>query len=124
MAVPAHGPFDHGSTRIVVVTITPAIAADYLANNNGRNRSLNNRRVEGLARDILAGRWEFNGDAIRMLRSMAPAVPSSSRSGRSTTIRTPSVGATFQEGGSRRASSATEASAKASARSWASRNEA
>lgn len=44
--------------------ITPEIAEKYLGTNQG-NRSLRQAKVDGYARDMTAGRWVFNGDAIR-----------------------------------------------------------
>lgn len=81
-----------------------------------------------IMRDPIDGSFAHDGTrphrARRRLRSSAPWDPSASRSGRSTTMRTPSVGATFHDGGRSRTSSATDSSAKVSARSWAWRNEA
>src|SRR5690606_31534168 len=54
----------------------------------------------------------------------ASAASPSARSARSTTIRTPSVGATFQLAITSRAASVMSSTSKASARSWDSRNEA
>jgi len=45
-------------------TITPSIAEAMLGYNS-ENRNINHRRVAVIRDDILADRWEFNGDAIR-----------------------------------------------------------
>lgn len=45
-------------------TITPEMAKEWL-NHNPRNRDLRPTHVEKLARDILLGEWEYNGDPIR-----------------------------------------------------------
>lgn len=48
-----------------VETITPYLAAFYLANNDKKNRPLNQKHVDSLAREMTSGRWKLNGDAIR-----------------------------------------------------------
>lgn len=50
-----------------IVTITPARAADLLANNN-HNRSVNQRSVDRLAATILAGEWKFNAQPIQIAK--------------------------------------------------------
>jgi hypothetical protein len=43
--------------------MTPAIAAEFLTHNTG-NRPIRRQRVEQIARDIINGRWVFDGAAI------------------------------------------------------------
>ncbi len=50
--------------KTTIAIITPAQAAKMLEK-NAKNRSLRPRRVAEIVRDILAGHWQFNGDAIR-----------------------------------------------------------
>lgn len=45
--------------------ITPQQAEEWLLNNNSMNRVLKPNHVDVIARDIRAGNWKFNGDAIR-----------------------------------------------------------
>ncbi|MEQ4205776.1 hypothetical protein [Actinopolymorpha sp. B9G3] len=47
-----------------IVTLTPDLARKWLERNT-HNRKPRPGRVEQYARDMTAGRWEFNGDAIR-----------------------------------------------------------
>lgn len=47
------------------VTMTPAKAKELLAKNT-HNRPANKKHVNGLAKDMLAGRWKPNGDTIRV----------------------------------------------------------
>jgi len=47
-----------------VMTITPEIAIKMLSKNTS-NRPLNQKHIAFLVRDIKAGRWKLNGDAIR-----------------------------------------------------------
>lgn len=47
-----------------IVTLTPDLARRWLERNT-HNRKPRPGRVEQYARDMTAGRWEFNGDAIR-----------------------------------------------------------
>lgn len=51
--------------RIEVCTITPEMAAKMLENNPA-NRPIRKFHVEKIARDMKAGRWQVNGDAIRL----------------------------------------------------------
>jgi hypothetical protein len=51
--------------HIEVTTITPEMAAVMLANNPA-NRNIKKMHVDAIARDMAAGRWQTNGDAIRM----------------------------------------------------------
>lgn len=50
--------------KFAVETITPAIALEWLEQ-NPRNRPLNQRHVDKLAREMSSGHWKVNGDAIR-----------------------------------------------------------
>lgn len=47
-----------------IVTITPAVAAEWLAANT-HNRNLRDRSVNAYARDIENGDWELNGESIK-----------------------------------------------------------
>jgi len=51
--------------QIEVETITPEVAAIMLENNPA-NRNIKKNHVDAMARDMIAGRWQTNGDAIRM----------------------------------------------------------
>lgn len=51
--------------RAALMTITPAIASDWL-NRNTRNRPLKKTLVQRIAREISEGRWQMNGDTIRL----------------------------------------------------------
>jgi len=51
--------------QIEVKTITPEIAAVMLQS-NPENRPVKQTHVQQLARDMAAGRWQLNGDAIRL----------------------------------------------------------
>lgn len=51
--------------KIEVTTITPEVAAIMLQN-NPVNRNLRKRYVNSLARDMMSGAWQVNGDAIRL----------------------------------------------------------
>jgi len=48
-----------------IVTITPAMASAWLADNHFDNRRLDDRNVDKISRDIKADRWVFDGNAIR-----------------------------------------------------------
>lgn len=48
---------------VAIETITPEVAASYLAVNK-ENRSLSQAAVRQYARDLACGRWTFNNDAI------------------------------------------------------------
>lgn len=52
----------------VVVTISPALALDLLKRNT-HNRKLRERVVATYARDITAGNWTLNGEAIKVARN-------------------------------------------------------
>lgn len=47
------------------IEITPDMAAGWLADANSHNRGLRSDKVEAYARDMIAGTWEENGDAVR-----------------------------------------------------------
>ena len=51
--------------KIELTTITPEFAAKILENNPS-NRNIKRDHVAAIARDMAAGRWQINGDAIRM----------------------------------------------------------
>lgn len=51
--------------QIEIKTITPEVAAVMLENNPA-NRNIKRSHVDAMARDMAAGRWQTNGDAIRM----------------------------------------------------------
>ena len=48
-----------------VVTVTPQMAAELLRENT-RNRNISDRVVESYARDMAAGRWVLNGEAVKV----------------------------------------------------------
>lgn len=50
------------------MTITPEMAERWLAKNT-ENRNLREQKVQAYTRDMTAGRWLFNGDAIRFSQS-------------------------------------------------------
>ncbi|MFD8820823.1 hypothetical protein ACFV1C_00390 [Streptomyces sp. NPDC059605] len=49
---------------IEVITVTPALAAEWLSRNT-HNRPLRNRRVTDYARDMKAGQWHLNGETMK-----------------------------------------------------------
>lgn len=51
--------------QILIKTITPEVAAVMLENNPA-NRNIKRHHVDAMARDMAAGRWQTNGDAIRV----------------------------------------------------------
>lgn len=51
--------------RTEVVTMTPVLAAQMLDRNTG-NRRINPRKVAQYASDMAAGRWQANGEAIKV----------------------------------------------------------
>lgn len=51
--------------KIELTTITPEVAARMLENNPS-NRNIKRDHVAAIARDMTAGRWQINGDAIRL----------------------------------------------------------
>jgi hypothetical protein len=53
-----------GDIRYRVVQVTPELAQEWLTRNT-RNRVPKPKRIEAFARDMQAGRWLENGDAIR-----------------------------------------------------------
>jgi hypothetical protein len=52
--------------RIAVIEVTPELALYWVKRHNDHNRHLRPIRRESYARDMLAGDWQFNGDAIRL----------------------------------------------------------
>lgn len=50
--------------RITITDVTPELAAEWLKQNT-RNRSISADRVAKYARDMLAGHWPLNGEAIK-----------------------------------------------------------
>ncbi|BCH20141.1 hypothetical protein [Mesorhizobium sp. L-2-11] len=59
----------HGTRKapaqIERVTLTPEMAFDLL-NHNQQNRPLQDRHVNRIASQIMAGKWKFNGDTIKI----------------------------------------------------------
>ncbi len=56
----------HGEDMTIrQATITPAIAAKLLKRNE-KNRNINKNAVDQYARDMEAGRWMFNGEALKI----------------------------------------------------------
>jgi hypothetical protein len=51
--------------QIEIRTITPKIAAAMLENNPA-NRPIKRQHVDAIVRDMVGGRWQTNGDAIRL----------------------------------------------------------
>lgn len=51
-------------TNIKVTTVTPELAEAWLGKNT-HNRNLREGHVRGLARDMLAGAWTWNGESIK-----------------------------------------------------------
>lgn len=48
-----------------IITITPAMASSWLADNKFDNRNLADRLVDKIAKDIKEGKWVFDGSPIR-----------------------------------------------------------
>jgi hypothetical protein len=55
----------NGGLTLTVETITPQIAARYLEENVSNNRSISDRHVSALARDMVADRWSQNGETLK-----------------------------------------------------------
>jgi len=55
----------NGGLTLTVETITPRIAARYLEDNVINNRSISDRHVAALARDMVAERWSQNGETLK-----------------------------------------------------------
>jgi hypothetical protein len=53
----------HKEAVVLVVTLTPALAK-LLIERNEKNRPVSETNLDRLKRDILAGRWKFNGETI------------------------------------------------------------
>lgn len=64
MKVSNFKPSETKNPSTTVETITPDIAAEYLANNT-HNRKLKERHISTLAKAMTDGAWQFNGDSIR-----------------------------------------------------------
>ena len=60
-----HGPAKMERTAPKIVTITPDEAMQLLEYNQ-QNRPLNHQHVNRIARQILDGKWRFNGDTIKI----------------------------------------------------------
>ncbi len=50
--------------QMKIETVTPDLAAEWLTN-NPQNRNIRASHVKRIARDMLSGRWQLNGDTIR-----------------------------------------------------------
>lgn len=50
-----------------ITTVTPNQAERWLSSNTS-NRRIDTARVDMLARDMMRGKWKFNGDAIRFAK--------------------------------------------------------
>ena len=59
------GNYSNGNENIELVTITPEMASKLLEN-NFNNRPINNGRVKALAKDMAIGKWEVNGETIKI----------------------------------------------------------
>ncbi len=53
------------SRNVSIVTMTPEWAAKLLATNSN-NRSISKNAVAAMVRDMVAGKWRLNGDAVRI----------------------------------------------------------
>lgn len=51
--------------KIEVLDVTPEMAHEWLGHNEG-NRNVRQHHVSAYARDMREGRWQFNGDSIRI----------------------------------------------------------
>lgn len=51
--------------KIEIVEVTPDLARQWLGRNEG-NRNVRQHQVNAYARDMREGRWQFNGDSIRI----------------------------------------------------------
>lgn len=54
----------HESVRMEIVTVTPALAEEWLGKNI-RNRNLKPHSIEAFARDMVAGNWRMTGEPIK-----------------------------------------------------------
>jgi hypothetical protein len=62
---PEDGVIQFGDVTIEVIEVDPALAQDWLDKCNINNRKLRDGRTAAYARDMAAGQWDFNGDAVR-----------------------------------------------------------
>lgn len=53
------------SVETEIMTVTPAMAADWIENRNPHNRRVRERYVRELASKMQNGSWNFNGDSIK-----------------------------------------------------------
>lgn len=61
-----HGPVKvKPQNQLEMVTLTPEMAADLLEHNT-LNRPLNDQHVARIARQIVDGKWKFNGDTVKV----------------------------------------------------------
>ena len=51
--------------KIEIISVTPAIAQKWLDTNATNNRKISKKIVATYARDMIAGRWELTGEAIK-----------------------------------------------------------
>jgi len=51
--------------KIEIVSVTPDQASAWLATNATNNRKISTTIVNQYARDMIAGRWEITGEAIK-----------------------------------------------------------
>ena len=51
--------------KVTQETITPEIAQEYLKHNTENYRGLHRDRIIGYAADMMNGKWQFNGEAIK-----------------------------------------------------------
>lgn len=60
-------PMPHKSSTPEIITLTVAIALKLLEHNTF-NRPLSDRHVQRLARQIIEGKWKFNGDTVKVAK--------------------------------------------------------
>ncbi|WP_445520508.1 hypothetical protein [Streptomyces sp. NEAU-174] len=63
-ALPLHDLSSNNEPTVEVVTVTPALAKSWLQRNT-HNRNLRPRAVSDYARDMAAGKWQQNGEAVK-----------------------------------------------------------
>ncbi len=52
--------------KIEIISVTPTLAAEWLSTNADNNRKISKKMVNTYARDMIAGKWEMTGEAIKI----------------------------------------------------------
>lgn len=65
VSAPEEGVIQFGDITIEIIEVGPELAKKWLDENNIHNRGKRDGRTAAYARDMTAGEWDFNGDAVR-----------------------------------------------------------